>query len=380
MKCRAKPKYVISSDIEEVLRLPSLPNKDREHDFFYFNSGRNALTFILRFLNVKTVGIQSFNCLAVLDAVKRARCKTVLLDIKLSDFSIGLDDLKTSEGKIDVLILTHYQGIPNIDYVEIINYCREKEIIVIEDLAQTIGASVDNIEVGTLGDYCIYSFAIDKPFTCFEGGALKVNKLDLELIDKYEELGFESVKKALTDLEKVKFYDVYYQEDNYFEGLENKRSLWCFLIKYLNKKTTYKILKMNFISSVLVRMVNFFVKNNSDDPILKLDENKMKLVLLQKEKFKNSEQQKVSDIVVKYGIILNEEISKKNVKICWNRLSVLDEFGEIEKAIKVDQIDCGNYNWPIPLHLLDSFDEKEKYKNCEKSELAAKSILNIPCW
>tara|TARA_B100000767_G_C19717725_1_gene515720 strand:+ start:300 stop:1433 length:1134 start_codon:yes stop_codon:yes gene_type:complete len=377
MKCRAKPKYILPSDVDEVINLPSQLIED---ELLYFNTGRNALTFILQYLKAKKVAMQSFNCVAVLDAVKKAKCEPVLLDIKLSDFSIGLNHLIECEEKIDVLILTHYQGIPNIDYLEINKYCRDKGIVVIEDLAQTIGAAVDDVEVGELGDYSIYSFAIDKPFTCFEGGALKAKRYDSELIETYKALGSENEKKALVDLKRVQFYDIYYQEENYFEGLDNKRSLWCFLLKYFKPRTVYKLLRMKIVSSVLVKMVAFFVRGNSNNPIVKLDDKKIKLVLLQKERFKDSEQYNVPYIIEKYGVVLNEEIKKTNVKVCWNRLSVIDEFGEIKKALKKDQIDCGNFNWPVPLHLLDGFEYKDKYKCCVNSETAAKLVLNIPCW
>ena len=131
MKCRAMPKYLLSKDI---INKELSFNKNKKE--LYFNSGRSALAFLLKNLNLKNIALQPFNCKAVLEAINTANYKPLFLDIKLTDFSIDLKELINCKTRIDVLLITHYQGIPNIQYKEIINYCKEKNIIVIDDMAQ----------------------------------------------------------------------------------------------------------------------------------------------------------------------------------------------------------------------------------------------------
>ena len=79
------------------------------------------------------------------------------------------------EKKVNVLLLTHYQGIPNEDYEKIINFCRIRNVYVIEDMSQSYKSSINGIEIGTKGDVVLYSYAFDKPFTSMFCGSLKFN-------------------------------------------------------------------------------------------------------------------------------------------------------------------------------------------------------------
>ena len=115
MKCRAMPKYLVSKDI--INKELSFNKNNRE---LYFNSGRSALAFLLKNLNLKNIALQPFNCKAVLEAIKTVNYNPIFLDIKLTDFSLDFKELVNCKTRIDVLLITHYQGIPNIQYKEII--------------------------------------------------------------------------------------------------------------------------------------------------------------------------------------------------------------------------------------------------------------------
>ena len=120
MTIRARPKY-----LEKIKDFNNINNYKIKENEFFFNSGRAALKFYLTYLSTQKkkklfVAMQSFNCNVVADAALEAGCEIYLLDIKLSDFSISLESIKKVAKYIDVLLLTHYQGIPNLDYLEII--------------------------------------------------------------------------------------------------------------------------------------------------------------------------------------------------------------------------------------------------------------------
>jgi len=83
---------------------------------------------------------------------------------------------EVSRSSAEVLILTHLSGIPNPDYVDIATECKRRNMLLIEDLAQTWGASICGAKVGTLGDVALWSFGFDKPISAFRGGTLWVNE------------------------------------------------------------------------------------------------------------------------------------------------------------------------------------------------------------
>ena len=50
--------------------------------------------------------------------------------------------------------------------------CQEKNIYLIEDVAQSLGCAFENRLLGAWGDVAIYSFGQSKPITALGGGAL----------------------------------------------------------------------------------------------------------------------------------------------------------------------------------------------------------------
>ena len=52
------------------------------------------------------------------------------------------------------------------------NIAKDKKIFVIEDCAQSLGASYKNMPIGTIGDFAFYSLCRGKGITIYEGGAI----------------------------------------------------------------------------------------------------------------------------------------------------------------------------------------------------------------
>ena len=234
MIIRARPKYLNEINI--------LGNRstDNEKEYF-FGSGSAALKFFLQWISIKKkkeiiIGMQAFNCQVVLDAALEANCKIVLSDISLRCFSVTLNSVKLmiSKEKIDVLLLTHYQGIPNESYEEIVKFCNEKNVLVIEDASQTYGSYINGIKVGSLGYVTLYSYAFDKPFTCMFGGSLKFNaNVNQSYKNLLKNLPTESDKEGKYHLEILSFLLKYTSTVFYKEGLENYK-----VISF--KKTRFK--------------------------------------------------------------------------------------------------------------------------------------------
>ena len=380
MKYRAKPKFVLNTDFLEAFNPVQKNKKATNNNELFFNSGRNGLTFLLKFLKVKSVGLQSFNCIAVLDAIKKADCNPIYFDVKLSDFSISIEELYKNKKDPDVLILTHYQGIPNLDYLEIVEYCKSKKIILIEDIAQSHGSNINGLIVGSQGDYSICSFALDKPFTCFEGGSLQMKQKNDALLEQYSKLSSENNKKAKIDIKKVKFYHFFYTEKNYSKNLENKKELWEFLLHYFTIHSVFRIMKSKLLSAILYRLIKVFKYKSASEEILRLSKFKINLVRLQRGRF-DFNKNNAFKIIQDFNITLHKDLLRKDLNIYWNRLSVLDKSGELSKKFRQNKVDCGNYNWPQPLHTINNvnkqFQQTNKFVN---SELASNYILNIPCW
>ena len=140
------------------------------------SSGTSALFMALWSLNAKnkSIAMPVYACSALRNAVAMAQAKEVLTDNAMNSPNICLNQLQKSNA--DIAIVPHMFGLPN----EIQNI---KDIDVIEDCAQSLGASIDNKKTGLIGDVGIFSFYATKLMTSGGQGGMFVSK-DKNLVDK----------------------------------------------------------------------------------------------------------------------------------------------------------------------------------------------------
>ncbi len=152
--------------------------------------GRQAIELALKILNLEEdsyVAINGFTCFAVYDAVKKAGLNIEYLDIEKGSLNFSSQSLqkKLNENpKIKVVIIQNTLGYP-CKAEEISRICKENEIILIEDLAHSIGTRYEGTqEAGMVGDFVALSFSQDKMIDGISGGALikrtGVNVIHLE--------------------------------------------------------------------------------------------------------------------------------------------------------------------------------------------------------
>jgi dTDP-4-amino-4,6-dideoxygalactose transaminase len=145
------------------------------------NSGSSALHLSLLSLGIKKtdeVIIPSYACSALLNAINYISAKPVLADINEDDFNISFDSVnKKITSRTKAIIVAHLFGFP----ADMDRFSSLK-IPVIEDCAQTIGATYKNKPVGTFGKLSVFSFYATKVLTTGYGGM--VISQDYKLIDK----------------------------------------------------------------------------------------------------------------------------------------------------------------------------------------------------
>ena len=165
------------------------------------SSGTSALFMALWSLNAKNkfIAMPVYVCSSLRNAVAMAQAKEVLIDNATDSPNICLNQLQKSNA--DIAIVPHMFGLPN----EIQSI---KDIDVIEDCAQSLGASIDNKKTGLIGKVGIFSFYVTKLMTSGGQGGMFVSK-DKNLVDKvrdYREFDCRRDKKhrfnfQMTDLQ-----------------------------------------------------------------------------------------------------------------------------------------------------------------------------------
>ena len=109
------------------------------------------------------------------------------VDCNKNDLCISYDDLilKAERYKPKAIWVVHIGGHISFDIEKISKFCKEKNIILIEDCAHAAGASLYGKKAGSWGDAGIYSLFATKTISTGEGGLLVSN--NSELIDYAKE-------------------------------------------------------------------------------------------------------------------------------------------------------------------------------------------------
>lgn len=140
--------------------------------------GREAIELGLKSLNLPAdsfVAITGFTCFALYAAIKKAKLHIEYLDIEKGELNFSNETLEKAikkNPKIRVVIIQNTLGYP-CQIKEIAKICRQNKIVLIEDLAHSIGTKYENREeAGTVGDFVVLSFSQDKIIDAVSGGAL----------------------------------------------------------------------------------------------------------------------------------------------------------------------------------------------------------------
>ncbi len=153
-------------------------------------SGTDALEIALRACGIGSgdaVLTVSHTAVATVSAIERAGASPVLVDINASTFTIDADRLEATileynrprgrarRPRLKAVIPVHLYGHPA-DMPVILSIARSHGLRVIEDCAQSHGASLRGRHTGTWGDLAAFSFYPTKNLGAFgDGGAVVTN-------------------------------------------------------------------------------------------------------------------------------------------------------------------------------------------------------------
>lgn len=151
-----------------------------------YYKGRAALAEAVRLATggEGSVAVSAFTCYSVPQAVWAAGVQVVYVDVREEDLQFGASELAAALKKhpdIKAVIVQNTLGIPA-EMAAIEAAARKQGIVIIEDLAHTVGATYDDgREVGTVGDLTMLSFGRDKAIDTVNGGALIIRNRDFGL-------------------------------------------------------------------------------------------------------------------------------------------------------------------------------------------------------
>ena len=146
------------------------------------NSGTSALHSLLLANGLgeeNEIIVPSFSFIATANSVLYVKAKPIFADIEEKTFGLDPESIlsKISE-KTKAIIPMDYGGLP-CNIFEIKEVIQSKDIILIEDAAEALGASIRGKKVGSVADSSIFSFCGNKVLTTGEGGAVVTNSKEI---------------------------------------------------------------------------------------------------------------------------------------------------------------------------------------------------------
>ena len=145
-----------------------------------FNSGTSALHAALLALGIgkgDEVIVPSFTFPATANMVVAVGAKPVFAEIEDETYGLDIADAaRRSTGDNKAVIPVHYGGCACRDTRGLMVACQANKLHLIEDSAESLGASIDSpvgdTKVGTFGKVAMFSFCAPKVITTGEGGVL----------------------------------------------------------------------------------------------------------------------------------------------------------------------------------------------------------------
>ena len=157
-------------------------------DIFLFSSGRALMTLLLESIRdeahdseSRSVGgdggplevlIPGYTCYSVAASAVRAGFRIRPIDIDPDSLDYRKDALEATDTRRALAIISaNLFGIPNdLEYLE--RFARERSLVLIDDAAQSLGASVGGRPAGSFGDAGLLSLDKGKNITTIQGGIL----------------------------------------------------------------------------------------------------------------------------------------------------------------------------------------------------------------
>ena len=162
------------------------------------SNGTDALHFALISLGVKRfdeVLTTQFSWISTASCISMVGATPVFCDINILNYHMSLDSIKRMySDKTKAIVYPHLFGNMS-DTKEIIDFCKEKNIAFIEDACQALGASLNGIKAGSIGDVSTLSFNANKVVAGIAGGGaiLTDDKDKAELFKKLRRHGNNEV-------------------------------------------------------------------------------------------------------------------------------------------------------------------------------------------
>ncbi|MHA2094524.1 MAG: DegT/DnrJ/EryC1/StrS family aminotransferase [Candidatus Hodarchaeales archaeon] len=147
-----------------------------------YNSGTSALHSLMlayNFTSGDEIIVPSFTFISTANSPLFVNAKPVFADIEQNTFGLDPNDvLEKITSATKAIMPVHYAGCPS-EIIALREIAEDYMLVLIEDAAESFGATIDEKKTGTFGDSAMLSFCQNKIIATGEGGAIVTDSKDL---------------------------------------------------------------------------------------------------------------------------------------------------------------------------------------------------------
>jgi dTDP-4-amino-4,6-dideoxygalactose transaminase len=230
------------------------------------NSGTDSLILALSILGLKKgdeVMLPSFTFIATVECILHFGLKPVFVDINKESFTVDKTSFYDNfSPRTKAFIPVHLFGRRSFDK-NILKFCKENKIYIIEDCAQSFGSKYNDKYLGTFGDLGTYSFFPSKTLGGIgDGGCIVTNNFKMySLLKKIKNHGQVSnydheVNGVNSRLDSLNSFVLNKKLELFSQITEERNALFEFFNQNINNELIIKPTKengevMNYYSLVL---------------------------------------------------------------------------------------------------------------------------------
>ncbi len=176
---------------------------------FLFSTGRGGMTVLLRSFKTQcksgqrtNVVVPSYTCYSVAASIVAAGLNVLVCDIDKTTLSYDRDQLQSIDyDSVLAIVSANLYGFPNdLEYLE--NIATREGVYMIDDAAQSLGATLGARKVGTFGHAGLFSLDKGKVITSINGGVVITKDEELADILRAE----YSALSGISRIDRIKNY------------------------------------------------------------------------------------------------------------------------------------------------------------------------------
>ena len=179
------------------------------------STGRAGMTMLMRALSGLApdrpeVVVPSYTCYSVAASIVKAGLRPRIVDIDPTTLDYSPDELRLVDfRRVLAIVATNLYGLPN-DLPALARMAREHGVFLVDDAAQSMGASIGGRLCGTWGDVGLFSLDKGKNVSAIDGGIVIANddRIGAALESAAAELTAPSTSEAVADVAKAAIYSV----------------------------------------------------------------------------------------------------------------------------------------------------------------------------